>query len=148
MHRYRGVSSIRLAGSLYAPLSIPCYAKRAMRTRQNTRKATTLPGRYLTGRGLPTTVTLSDLSIGGCRFELPADSSFIIGMPLQIFIAGSGPHHANVKWVENGEAGITFAIPLEEEQIERFESGEAPLPPKSTDEAFDSVMEQRPQRFC
>ncbi|MBD2842943.1 PilZ domain-containing protein [Erythrobacter rubeus] len=119
-----------------------------MRTRQTSRKTITLPGRYFTGLGSQVDVTLTELSVGGCRF--PASGKKLIpGAPLQIYIGASGPHRANIRWSENGEVGVTFATPLSEEQLGRLQDDQAaaasaPAPPGEGDDLPGAM----PHRFC
>ena len=120
-----------------------------MQTRQTSRKTISLPGRYFTGRGVPTGVTLKDLSVGGCRFAMAPSARLALGVPIQIYIAGTGPHHARAKWVEDGEAGITFSQPLADEQFEKFQNGDfADLPDDTKADTFESMASGRPHRFC
>lgn len=119
-----------------------------MQTRQSQRKRINLPGRYFTGHGSPVAVNLHDLSVGGCRFA--SDSAKLVrGSRVQIFIAGSGPHHASIKWVEKGEVGVTFAKPLTLEQFEQFQAGHVPDLAQSIKVGeFEEMPGGLPQRFC
>lgn len=120
----------------------------AMQTRKNPRKDITLPGRYFTGLGQPVDVILKDLSTGGCRFEHGSDK-LRIGFRLQIYIAGSGPHHAMIRWVENGEVGLTFIQPLSEEEYDAFQPGHVPDVAEVTAPGeFEEMPEYTPRRFC
>ncbi|QFT76638.1 PilZ domain-containing protein [Erythrobacter sp. THAF29] len=119
-----------------------------MRTRKTTRRSITLPGRFFTGLGTPEDVVLTDLSVGGCRFASGA-RKLPLGAPLQIYVAGSGPHRATVKWVEGGEVGVTFTSPLSEEQFENFRHSHVPdLAAQGTPGDFEDVPDELPQRFC
>ncbi len=119
-----------------------------MRTRQTKRKIIELPGRCYTGQGTPQDVILKDLSVGGCRFETQS-VKLGLGSRLQIYIAGTGPHHASVTWVEKGEVGITFRTPLSEEKFEGFQSSHVPVYSQSSGGAFDAMPEdQSTRRFC
>jgi len=119
-----------------------------MRTRKTTRKAINVPGRYFTGLGDPVDVTLSDLSEGGCRFPMEAHK-LNIGAPLQVYVAGSGPHRASVRWIDNGQVGVTFATPLESEQFEKFMASHVPdLSDEATPGDFEIAPDALPQRFC
>ena len=80
-----------------------------------------MPGRYLTGLGVPHDVILRDLSVGGCRFET-GGRNFALGSPVQIFVAGTGPHRATVKWVADGEVGLSFTVELTQQQFDAFQS--------------------------
>lgn len=119
-----------------------------MRTRKTTRKSITLPGRYFTGLGTPENVTLVDLSVGGCRFA-NGDRRVTLGSPMQIYVANTGPHRAIVKWVQNGEVGVTFTTPLSQEQFEAFQSSHIPDAAKPEAMApFEDMVGVKPQRFC
>lgn len=119
-----------------------------MRTRKTNRKTITLPGRYFTGLGTPVDVTLSDLSVGGCRFP-KGDLKLIPGAPIQIYVGGSGPHRASIKWVADGDVGVTFTTPLDQELFENFQSSHVPdRQATGRPGDFDSVPDTLPQRFC
>lgn len=119
-----------------------------MRTRKTPRKALNVPGRYFTGLGDPVDVTLSDLSEGGCRFPI-GNQKLNVGAPMQIYVASTGPHRASVRWIDDGQAGVTFASPLETEQFEKFRVSH--VPDGSIDDKpgeFEIVPDALPQRFC
>ncbi|MEP5937909.1 MAG: PilZ domain-containing protein [Erythrobacter sp.] len=88
-----------------------------MQTRKSNRQEISLPGQYVSGFGTAGDVTLSDLSPGGCRFE-SGDSQFALGSELKIYVAGSGPYRATVKWVDAGVVGVTFPTRLTEQQFD------------------------------
>ncbi|MEL6529405.1 MAG: PilZ domain-containing protein [Pseudomonadota bacterium] len=119
-----------------------------MRTRKSSRKSINVPGRYFTGLGDPVDVTLSDLSEGGCRFPI-GNQKLNVGAPMQIYVASSGPHRASVRWIDDGQAGVTFASPLPTEQFEKFQVSHVP---DSSDDAepgeFEIVPNALPQRYC
>lgn len=115
-----------------------------MRTRQKTRKLLTVPGRYFTGRGSPVDVMLSDLSEGGCRFSAE-DTKLAAGLHLQIFIAGTGPYQASIRWIDDGEVGVTFASPLEAAQFEQFQNSHVQA---FSPDAAGSAQDQLPRRLC
>lgn len=119
-----------------------------MKTRQKPRKNINLPGRYFTGLGDPVDVLLADVSEGGCRFEA-GPQRLVIGSPLQIFVAGSGPHRAAVRWIDNGEVGVTFASPLATELLQSFKASHVPdLSDDATPGDFASLPDSLPHRFC
>lgn len=66
-----------------------------METRQSSRTEIELPGRFFTGLAEAIDVQLKDVSEGGCRFAT-GEHALTIGSHVQIFIAGTGPYHANV----------------------------------------------------
>lgn len=119
-----------------------------MQTRQKPRKELNVPGRFFTGLGVRVDVTLSDISEGGCRFPV-GSQKLTIGSPVQIYIAGSGPHRASIRWVENGEAGVTFVEPLDEDMIERLERGDLPAAIEESEPAdIEETKDAPPRRFC
>lgn len=119
-----------------------------MRTRKTPRKSINVPGRYFTGLGDPVDVTLSDLSEGGCRF--PAGShKLTVGAPVQIYVAGSGPHRAAIRWIDDDNVGVTFAVPLTPEQVEKFKGSHVPdTSADATPGDFEIIPDALPQRFC
>ena len=92
-----------------------------MQTRKSNRQAISLPGQYISGFGASGDVTLSDLSPGGCRFESD-DSQFAVGSALKVYVAGSGPYRATVKWVDEGMVGVTFANRLSDQQLDSLQN--------------------------
>lgn len=119
-----------------------------MQTRQNPRRNINIPGRYSTGVGSPVDVVVTDISEGGCRFPNDAPN-LAVGMPMQIFIAGSGPHRATVRWIEQGEAGIVFTVPFSEESIADFKSGNIPdIDMAAHPSDFEAMPDMQPRRFC
>lgn len=119
-----------------------------MRTRKTSRKAINLPGRYFTGLGEPHDVLLRDLSTGGCRFEA-RQRRLVPGSPLQIYVAGTGPHRAIVKWVADDDVGLGFVTPLSDEQFGRFQTSHIPdSADVNTHADFDDISDVKPQRFC
>ena len=121
-----------------------------MQTRQTQRKTITLAGRYFSGAGEPVDVLIRDLSIGGCRFDATGPH-LVQNTRLQIFLEGSGPHYAMVKWAADGEVGITFITPLSEELFARFQNSHVALHDKErtrTSSDFDPMPQSLPRRFC
>jgi hypothetical protein len=119
-----------------------------MKTRQATRKRLTLPGRYSTGLGEPQDVDLQDLSSGGCRMAL-GSKRLLAGMPLQIYVGGTGPHSAIVRWVKDGEVGLGFLKPLPDQLFKVFQSSHVPDPAHENHSyTFDDMSHVKPQRFC
>ena len=119
-----------------------------MQTRQTQRKTITLAGRYFTGAGEPVDVLIRDLSTGGCRFDATGPK-LMQHTRLQIFLEGSGPHYAMVKWAADGEVGITFVTPLSEELFARFQNSHVAVPGKDrASAAFDAMPKSAPRRFC
>jgi hypothetical protein len=119
-----------------------------MKTRQSSRKKINLPGRYISGSGELQDVVLRDLSPSGCRFDLGL-RRLTPGSPLQMYVAGTGPHRGIVKWVAGGEAGLGFLAPLPESQFGRFQSSHIPDPAdRNIGVGPDDIGQIKPQRFC
>ncbi len=66
-----------------------------MKTRKSARMATTATGSCRTARGMQWDVALADLSEGGCRADNPR-GRLQLGEFVRLFIAGTGPHMAEV----------------------------------------------------
>lgn len=119
-----------------------------MQTRQKQRKTISLPGRYFTGLGAPVDAMLIDLSVGGCRFAV-GNQTLVPGAQVQIYVGGSGPHRAIVKWTEAGEAGVTFTNPLPDEEFATFRNTHVKvLDPEEKPGDFEGIPDTAPQRFC
>lgn len=119
-----------------------------MRTRKQERKPISLPGRYFTGLGTPVDVLLKDLSTGGCSFALETHN-LALGSRLQIHVGSSGPHHAHVKWLRDGEAGVQFTAKLDDALFDNFQASHVPDSAQTTIIAdFEDMQPGRPQRFC
>lgn len=119
-----------------------------MKTRQTQRKTITLAGRYLGGSGRPVDVTINDLSQRGCRFAVDAPQP-ARGSQVQLFLEGSGPHHAMVKWVKDGEVGVTFIAQLDENLFRRFQNSHVPsLDDNRPRDGAVAPPKGAPNRFC
>lgn len=119
-----------------------------MQTRQTKRKTITLAGRYVPGPGGAVDVKVNDLSPRGCRFAVAAPQPGI-GSRVQLYLEGSGPHFALVKWVRKGEVGVTFIAPLSDELFSKFQNTHVPaLDVERTAEAFALSPKGAPTRFC
>lgn len=119
-----------------------------MKTRQISRKRITLPGRYSTVCGTPQDVDLRDLSCGGCRIEV-GSKKLSAGQPLQIYVGGTGPHRAVVRWTKAGEVGLGFLRPLPKKLFETFQITHIPdSADANTSTQFDDISDLQPQRFC
>ncbi|KWV91616.1 hypothetical protein AUC45_10370 [Erythrobacter sp. YT30] len=82
-----------------------------MKSRQSSRVATNATGSYRTPKGMQWDVELGDLSHGGCRVEDPR-GGLRLGEYVRIYIAGTGPHMAEVAWRNSTQAGLAFLRPL------------------------------------
>jgi hypothetical protein len=56
-------------------------------------------------------IALADLSAGGCRLDDPR-GRLRLGEFIRLYIAGTGPHMAEVAWRQGSRVGIQFARPL------------------------------------
>lgn len=82
-----------------------------MKARRSVRIATTATGSCRTSRGMQWDIALVDLSCGGCQIEDP-HGRLKLGEYVRLFIAGTGPHVAEIVWRQGPRAGIEFARPL------------------------------------
>jgi hypothetical protein len=82
-----------------------------MRTRGSLRIPTEAIGSCRTSRGMQWDMVLADLSEGGCRFDDPR-GRLRLGEFVRLYIAGTGPHMAEVAWRQGSRVGIEFARPL------------------------------------
>lgn len=90
-----------------------------MRARQSARVATTATGSCRTARGMQWDIALADLSQGGCRIEDP-HGRLRLGEFVRLFIAGTGPHMAEIAWRQGTRIGIEFTRPLPERVLKRL----------------------------
>lgn len=119
-----------------------------MQTRQTQRKTITLAGRYFTGLGAPIDATIMDLSPRGCRFAV-STPNLNRGSRVEVYLEGSGPHHATIKWIEKGEVGVTFDAALSDELFARFQNSHVPgLDEERAPEAFRPMPKSSSHRFC
>ncbi len=119
-----------------------------MMTRQTNRKPLTLPGRYHLGKGRGAEVTLSTLSRGGCRF-VDEEGHLAAGTRIHVYIDDAGPFPAQVRWVREGQTGVTFATPLDQAQLAHFRNCHVALH-RETDSHTDpdSLAAIKPRRYC
>lgn len=82
-----------------------------MRTRRHSRIPTVATGSCRTSRGMQWDVALADLSEGGCRLDDPR-GQLRLGEFVRLYIAGTGPHMAEVAWRQGARVGIEFSRPL------------------------------------
>jgi len=75
--------------------------------RRSNRIRTTAAGSCKTERGFQWDIQLADLSPGGCRVEDPR-GAMRLGAMVKLFIAGTGPHHAEVAWRQGDRVGLEF----------------------------------------
>ena len=84
-----------------------------MQARQSLRVLSRATGSCKTARGFQWDVQLDDLSCGGCRVDDPR-GGLELGRMVKLFIAGTGPHHAEVAWRQGNRVGLEFLKPLPE----------------------------------
>ncbi len=119
-----------------------------MMTRQTNRKPLTLPGRYHLGKGRGAEVTLSNISRGGCRF-VDEEGHLAAGTRIHVYIDEAGPFPAQVRWVREDHAGVTFATPLDKTQLAHFRNCHIALRPQNDSAgAPDAPIEVMPRRCC
>ncbi|MBI1403167.1 MAG: hypothetical protein GC147_08140 [Porphyrobacter sp.] len=82
-----------------------------MRARSSSRVATAATGSCRTSRGMQWDLDLADLSAGGCRIDDP-HGRLRLGEFVRLFIAGTGPHMAEVAWRQGSRVGLEFARAL------------------------------------
>lgn len=84
-----------------------------MHNRRFQRVPTTATGSCRTARGMQWDIDLHDLSCGGCRVDDPR-GGMGLGEHVRLFIAGTGPHMAEVAWRQGSRVGLEFRTPLPE----------------------------------
>ncbi|MEL6878568.1 MAG: PilZ domain-containing protein [Pseudomonadota bacterium] len=84
-----------------------------MKTRKTSRIPIDAVGSYRTSRGMQWDVELADLSEGGCRIFDPRGRAEL-GQYVRLYIAGTGPHLAEVAWRSGENVGFAFTRPLPE----------------------------------
>jgi len=122
-----------------------------MQARKKLRRNINVPGRYFTGIGAPVDIALRDISEGGCRFPL-GSAQLARGAQLQIIIAGTGPLRGSVRWIEDGDVGVTFKVPLDSEVVEQLKSshihGTVAAAPSGEFAPMTATPDGLPRRFC
>ncbi|MEM6494469.1 MAG: PilZ domain-containing protein [Pseudomonadota bacterium] len=82
-----------------------------MKTRSSSRIRTVAKGSCKSPRGFSWDIDFNDLSEGGCRVDDPRHG-MELGALVRLFIAGTGPHHAEVAWRQGDRVGLEFVKPL------------------------------------
>ena len=82
-----------------------------MRARRSSRVRTSVTGSCKSPRGFSWDIRFDDLSEGGCRVDDPRHG-MELGALVKLFIAGTGPHHAEVAWRQGDRVGLEFVKPL------------------------------------
>lgn len=95
-----------------------------MKARKSARIPSIATGSCRTSRGMQWDIALEDLSLGGCRIEDP-HTRLRLGEFVRLFIAGTGPHMAEVAWRQGTRIGLEFARPLPERVVGRLAAGDA-----------------------
>ncbi|MEM8725902.1 MAG: PilZ domain-containing protein [Pseudomonadota bacterium] len=84
-----------------------------MKARATSRVPIDTTGSYRTSRGMQWDIELADLSEGGCRIFDPR-GRVDLGEFVRLYIAGTGPHLAEVAWRSGDNVGFAFTRPLPE----------------------------------
>ncbi len=84
-----------------------------MKARTTSRVPIEATGSYRTSRGMQWDIQLADLSEGGCRIFDPRGRADL-GEYVRLYIAGTGPHLAEVAWRHGDHVGFAFTRPLPE----------------------------------
>ncbi len=84
-----------------------------MKARKSSRVSLTATGTIRSPRAMQWDVPLADLSQGGCRVD-DMQGRLKLGEFVRLFIAGTGPHMAEVAWRQGGNVGLAFTRPLPE----------------------------------
>ncbi|MEO0057002.1 MAG: hypothetical protein RIT17_439 [Pseudomonadota bacterium] len=82
-----------------------------MRIRGSLRVPTEAIASCRTSRGMQWDIALADLSEGGCRLDDPR-GRLRLGEFVRLYLAGTGPHMAEVAWRQGDRVGIEFTRPL------------------------------------
>ena len=90
-----------------------------MRTRGSLRIPTEATGSCRTSRGMQWDIALADLSEGGCRLDDPR-GRLRLGEFVRLYIAGTGPHMAEVAWRQGDRVGIEFVRALPARVFQRL----------------------------
>lgn len=87
--------------------------KHHMTARKSERVRSCATGSCKTNRGFQWDIQLDDLSRGGCRVDDPRHG-MKLGAHVSLFIAGTGPHFAEVAWRQGDRVGLEFVKDLPE----------------------------------
>lgn len=90
-----------------------------MRIRGSERIPTEATGSCRSSRGMQWDIALADLSNGGCRIDDPR-GRLRLGEYVRLYIAGTGPHMAEVAWRQSERVGLEFVRPLPERVLQRL----------------------------
>ncbi len=83
-----------------------------MQARQSPRVQTQADASCKNARGFSWEVHVDDLSPGGCRVDDPRHG-LELGALVQLMIAETGPHTAEVAWRQGDRVGMEFLTPIE-----------------------------------
>jgi hypothetical protein len=114
--------------SFYKPLSFPTRKNE----REDKRHVASFPARVQQLRCPPYEVTVTDVSIGGCRLICGGLSQ---GDEVWIIFRDLSPVRGRIAWVEGREAGCEFHVPLRNGDLR-----------KVLLHRFGSAVEARPQK--
>jgi hypothetical protein len=117
------------------------FQRRYTNDRKGERMRTQATGSCKTARGFQWDIKIDDLSVGGCRVDDPRHG-MELGAHVTLFIAGTGPHIAEVAWRQGDRVGLEFARPLPERVVKHIAAGEW----EQAKEAQSAVVTQFPVR--
>lgn len=90
-----------------------------MESRREERHRVEIQGRYRTGNGMAKDVSVTDLSVHGCRM-FDRFCNLDLGKRLTIRIGSIGPIDAEVKWRNSATLGLRFLTPLHPSVLEHM----------------------------
>jgi hypothetical protein len=82
-------------------------ARNSAADRRRERRPVSMTGYILRDGGISHAVELTDLNYGGCGIQIPVELT--PGEAVQLSVLGRGGIPAEVRWYENGRAGLDFA---------------------------------------
>ncbi|MEL6542384.1 MAG: PilZ domain-containing protein [Pseudomonadota bacterium] len=94
-----------------------------MQARQTDRVRTDADGTCKSARGFTWDVHVDDISPGGCRVDDPRHG-LELGAHIQLMIAETGPHTAEVAWRQGDRVGLQFVSKLDPSVFTLMASGE------------------------
>lgn len=94
-----------------------------MQARQSSRVKTDASGSCKSARGFTWDVHVDDLSPGGCRVDDPRHG-LDLGVHVQLMIAETGPHTAEVAWRQGDRVGLEFLTKIDPKVFALMASGE------------------------
>lgn len=99
------------------------FQRRYTNDRKSQRLRTQATGSCKTARGFQWDIKIDDLSAGGCRVDDPRHG-MELGAHVTLFIAGTGPHMAEVAWRQGDRVGLEFVRAIPERVVKHIAAGE------------------------